>query len=303
VDARRLDVFATVARESSFSRAAEILHLSQPAVSQLVASLEAELGVRLFDRSRRGVRLTPAGRALAGHAERLLRDMDDARRAVAEAAGAITGSLRVGASQTVGHYVLPAVMAEFARLYPAVTVRVGVQNTERVAALLLAGEVDVGFVEGHVGLPGIVVRPFARDELVVIAHPGHPWARRAQVRLEHLVAEPIVLREPGSGTRQVTEESLRRAGIDPESLTVVMELAGAEAIKTAVEAGVGVAVVSRATVAKELRLKTLVARPVRGMAMPRDLVSAVVAGRVLHPAARALLDRVYRMPDETGSLT
>ena len=292
MEERRLAVFAAVARVQSFSRAAETMHLSQPAVSQQVAAMEAELGVQLFERSRRGVRLTSAGTALLAHAEALLREMAETRRAVTAASAAIGGSLAVGASLTIGEYVLPATLARFGRLHPHVRLRSEVGNSAQVVRRLVDGTLDIGFVEGDLAVTGVVLRPFRRDELVVVAAASHRWADLTEVPLDELLREPFVLREPGSGTRQVMERRLQHAGVDPGSLHVVLEQTGTEAIKAAVESGLGVSVLSRATVAKELLLDTLMARPVRGVPMFRDMSEVHVTGRALMPSARELLKLV-----------
>ncbi len=288
MDERRLGIFVAVARSLSFSRAAEVLHLSQPAVSQHIATLEAELGCRLFERAPHRVTLTLAGRALLERASALLGDMAEARRAVASAASAIGGNLTVGASRTIGEYVLPGVLARFGPLHPNVCLRALSDNTAGIIRRLMDGELDIAFVEGEVATGGITLRPFRQDELMIVAPSGHPWAEQDQVPLEAFVQEPIVLREPGSGTRQVMETALRRAGVDPASLPVVLEQNGTEGIKAAVEAGLGISVISRTAVRKELRLGTLIARRIEDVPMVRDLSEVVLAGAAVSPAAAAL---------------
>ena len=288
MDERRLAVFTEVARQCSFSRAALLLHISQPAVSQQVAALEAELGARLLERTRRSVRLTDAGKEVLARAEPLLRDLRELRRAVTATTDVVAGDLRVTASLTIGDYVLPPLLGRFGRLFPRVRVHVAAENTERVGRSLVEDTADIGFVEGPLAVPGVVVRPFRQDELVVIAAAEHRWVSLAAVPPAQLLDEAMILREPGSGTRQVMEDHLRAAGVDPAGLQVVMELAGIEAIKTAVAAGVGVSVLSRSAVAKEVRLGLLIARPVRGVPMWRTMATATAASRVVSPAAREL---------------
>ena len=299
MEERRLEVFVAVARALSFSRAATSLHLSQPAVSQQIAALEADLGCRLIERSRRSVRLTEAGELLCGRAEALLREMRELRHAVLAVQDQIAGEFVVAASLTIAEYVLPPALGRFGRLYPLARARLTVQNTEQVALSLLSGRADLGFVEGPVAAPGLILQPWREDELVVVAAPDHPWAELRAVPLEALLAEPMVLREPGSGTRQVMEEHLRAAGVDPGALRVVMELSGTEAIKATVESGLGVSVLSRSALRRELRLRSLIARPVRGLPMRRTLATVLAEGRVVLPAARALL-RLAREQDGAG---
>lgn len=295
---RRLETFVAVARERSFTRAALGLHLSQSAVSQQVVALERELAARLFERTRRRVDLTPAGAALYDRAERLLQESEAARRAVAAATGEIAGELDVASSLTIAGYLLPRPLAALVRAHPDVRVAMRIANSEQVARSLLAGEADVGFVEGEAAADGLELEDLVADELVAIVPPGHRLAGREELRLADLAAEPFVAREAGSGTRQVAETALARAGFDLARLRVVAELSGIDAIKAAVEAGLGLAIVSALTVRRELALGTLVARPVRGVAMRRRFSAAFASGRPVLPTARELVRIVReRVPD------
>lgn len=284
MDTRRLEAFAAVARERSFTRAALSLHVSQSGLSQQIAALERELDARLFDRTRRRVALTPAGEALLGWAERLLGDAEGARRAVTVAQGRIGGVLRIAASRTISGYVLPRALAALVAQHPDVRPSVTAENTERVVQLLIAGAVDVGFVEGDAH--GVDLRPFHRDELVVIAPPTHRFRAFEEVPPAELAHEPFVAREPGSGTRQIAETALVDIGVP--ALRVVAELSGIEAIKGSVEAGLGVSIVSALTVRRELHAGVLIARPVARASLRRDLAAASAPGQPVLPAALAL---------------
>ncbi|HET8980974.1 MAG TPA: LysR family transcriptional regulator [Solirubrobacteraceae bacterium] len=288
MEERRLEVFRAVARELNFTRAALGLHLSQSAVSQHIAALELELGGPLFDRSGRRVRLTPAGAALLGRVDGVLAGLAEARRAVAAARGAVEGDLRVSASRTVGTYLMPGPLAVLGRRHPALRLHVSIDNSERVVAALLAGDADIGYVEDELDHPRIVLEPLLEDELVVVAAASHRFARLPVVAPGELAAEPIVLREPGSGTRRVAEEHLLAAGVALQTLHVVAELAGIEAIKAAVEAQLGVSILSRASLVKELALGSLVARPLGSGPIRRRIAAATVAGASELPAAREL---------------
>lgn len=294
MDARRLEAFQAVARHRSFTRAALELHLSQSAVSQQIAALELELGGPLFDRSQRRVRLTPAGAALLDRVDGILAGLAQARRAVAAARGAVEGDLRVSASRTVGTYLLPGPLAELGRRHPALRLRVTISNSERVVAALVAGEADVAFVEDEVERAGLDVEPLLEDELLVVAPAGHRLARGGEIALADLAAEPLILREPGSGTRRVAEQHLRAAGLAPEELRVAAELSEIEAIKASVEAGLGLSILSRATLAKELALGSLVTRPVAGLAIRRKVAAVTVTGAIGLPAARELIALLAR---------
>lgn len=289
MDERRLQMFRAVADLRNFSRAAEVLHISQPTLSQQIQGLEQYFGARLFDRTSKSVELTPAGRALYAHVGTLLQQFAEMKRAVVQAAGVVSGPLTIGASLTIGQYVLPRALAAFRRSYPSVEVRLQIHNTERVANQVLEGALDMGLVEGPVFSPDLIQESFLEDELVVIAPRSHPWREKSTISAQDLKAEWLVLREQGSGTRYVMEEHLQAAGIRPEELRVATELAGTEAIKGAVEAGMGVAVISHWTVRKELRLGTLIARRIRKLPIKRTFRAVYPRGRTLVPAASALL--------------
>lgn len=288
MDTRRLVVFRAVAEQRSFTQAALILHLSQSAVSQHVAALEAELGGKLLERARRRVNLTPEGAVLLPHVAVILERIAEAERAVAAVRGVVAGDLRVAASRTVGAYVLPGPLAELGRRYPELNLAIEIENTEQVVYSLLGGTADIGYVEGTVEHPGITRRELFEDELVVVAAAGHRFADRQEVELEELAVEPIVTREPGSGTRQVAEACLGSVGLAFDTLRVAAELTDIEAIKRAVEAGMGVAILSRLTIAKELALGTLVARTVVDVPIRRRILVISAAATTVLPAAEEL---------------
>jgi DNA-binding transcriptional LysR family regulator len=302
MDSRRLQAFVAVARHTSFTRAALELHLSQSAVSQQVAALEQELGARLFDRAGRRVTLTAAGAALRERAASLLLELDAARRAVAAAQGEIAGTLRIASSLTIAGYVLPRALAAFRRSHPEIELSLRVQNTEAVVGALLAGDVDVGFVEGPVANARIALEPLFVDELCVVAPPEHWFAGEETVAPAALAAEPLVVRERGSGTRTVAEDALAAAGVDPASLKIAAEVSGIEAQKALVEAGVGVSVVSVQTIRRELALGTLVARTVAGLTLTRTFAAASAAGAPPLPAARALVAELAAQRGRRGAV-
>lgn len=295
LDARRLTVFKAVAERLSFTEAALSLHLSQSAVSQQIASLERELGGRLFERHHRKVTLTPEGAALYERLDAILDSIASARRAVAAARGSIEGELSIAASLTVGSYLIPAPLATLGRRHPELRMRLEVENTEQVVQALLDRRADVGYVEGDVSSQGVEVRPLLEDELVVVAPASHRFARISEVELDDLSVEPFVIRERGSGTRQVVEGLLRSAGLEPAQLRLAAELTGIEAIKIAVEAGLGVAIISRATISKELALGALVARPLSGVRMRRDISVAMASSATMLPAAKELTSLLVGM--------
>lgn len=245
----RLIVFRAVARRQSFSRAAEDLHLSQPAVSKHIQLLEAEWSARLFHRLGNRVELTDAGRILADYAERMAVLTEEVRRVLAEMAGLQRGYLRLGASTTPGLYLLPEVLARFQARYPGVEVTLAISNSADVARRVLNAEFDLGFVGAPAEAPGLQVRPFAEDEIILIVPPGHALAQSSSLAPEVFAGVTLILRETGSGTRQLVEAQLAQLELRPRR---TMELPGCEAVKRGVAAGLGVAFVSRHTVTLEV---------------------------------------------------
>lgn len=271
-----LRVFAAVAECGGFSRAAVALRLSQPAVSKTVQELEHQVGLALFDRAGRAPRLTDAGHALFARA----RELFGVERVAEEELGALRGLergiLRVGASTTVATYFLPPLLAHFHALHPGVKLRVLSANTRAIARKLLEGHLDIALVEGPVSHERILVGQWREDELVVIAPAAHRLVRRRRVVASDLMDEPFIVREPGSGTREVAEAALAKHGVHPSA---AMQLGSTEAIKQAVAAGLGLAVVSRASAADQLALGYIAVVKLRGVTFRRALTELRLAGR------------------------
>jgi DNA-binding transcriptional LysR family regulator len=263
---------------------AERLDVSQPAVSKQVRELERALGVPLFDRVGRRVRLSQAGEVLADHARRLFALAHEAEQAMADVRAVGRGRLAIGASTTIGTYLLPGVLAEFWRRHPGVELLVEIENTEQVHRRLGRHELDVGLTEGFVGGNDLDAEVFLQDELVVIAARGHRLAGKPRVPLSELRQEPFILREPGSGTRAVQEQALARLKLP---VRVVMALGSTEAIKRVVAQGVGLAVVSRLAVREECTAGTVAVLAVAGLRIGRPLHLVRRKGRRDGPALRA----------------
>jgi DNA-binding transcriptional LysR family regulator len=275
-------LFAAVAQTGSFSRAAESLHISQPAISKAVQELERQLGTALVDRSGRAVALTETGALLYGHAQQLFAVERAAETALAQLQSLERGRLAIGASSTIGIYLLPAIMGSFRRRHPGVELFLDIGNTQQIVERLRTFSLDTAFVEGPVDQPDLHVTPWRDDELVVIAAPDHALLAQQPVPLARLLAEPFVMREPGSGTREVTEVALRER---QARVTIVMEPGSTEAVKQAVGAGLGLALVSRATITHEVALGRLTVVTVQDLTIRRTLAQVRVAGR---PPSRAL---------------
>ena len=248
----QLRIFIAVAERQHMTRAAESLHIAQSAASNAIAQLEARHGTRLFDRVGRRIELTEAGRAFLGEARAVLARAEAAETLLQEFGGLERGSLTVQASQTISGYWLPRHLVAFRRAYPNIEVRLAIGNTAQAAAAIEDGSAELGFVEGAVTAPHLDSLRVARDQLVVVVGPGHPWIGRRKLSPAMLADADWVLREPGSGTRSVFEAALAVRGIDSNALKVQLELPSNEAVRAAVEAGLGATAISASVAAPSL---------------------------------------------------
>jgi len=256
---RRLQVFHTVARLLSFTKAAETLHMTQPAVTFQIRQLEDHFNTRLFDRTHNRISLTAAGNQVLGFADRIFELYAEMENSIRDLTGEVSGALTIGASTTIAEYMLPTLLGDFKEKYPDVTIHLKVANSEGIVSLVESNAIDLGVVESSVANKNLVVEVCKRDHLMGIVPPGHPLAKESAVKFARLLEYPFICREEGSGTRGVIADYLDQIPECEGALKVAMELGSPEAVKGAVEAGMGVSVVSRATIQKELRLGTLVA--------------------------------------------
>jgi LysR family transcriptional regulator, low CO2-responsive transcriptional regulator len=284
VSLHQLSVFGAVARHQSFTRAAEELSISQPAVSAHVRELERLYGVELFEQIGRRVRLTEAGRLLAEYTDRLLALVEESRRALDELKGLERGHLTVGASTIPGAYFLPEVLVRVQERHPGVEMILRIADTHQVLGMLRRGEVDLAVVGESQEEDGLRRQPYRSDELVLIVSPRHRWAREGLADLADLGEAAWVLREPGSSTRENAEALLRRAGVVPR---VAMEWASTEAIKKAVQAGLGVSILSAHAVELEVQNGLLAVIRHPDLRCRRQFFLVSHADRRLSPAARA----------------
>jgi LysR family transcriptional regulator, transcriptional activator of the cysJI operon len=252
----RLAVFRAVAQQLSFRKAAEELYLTQPAVSLQIKALEEDLGVQLFDRTGSRVALTAVGKTLLSYAEQAHALLRRAEHEIAAMGGELAGQLALGASTTIAQYVLPRMLGEFLAEHPRVQPSLISGNTERIVDAVAQHEIALGFIEGPSRSRNVKSEPFLADELVLIVPVAHEWAERASIAASELKAVPLLMRERGSGTRHVVEMALEGHRVKPASLTIAMELDSTEAIKSAVEAGLGAGFVSKWAIAKDARTGT-----------------------------------------------
>lgn len=284
VNYNHLMIFLAVAEEGGISRGAERLYISQPAVSKQLGLLEASLGLTLLERTPKGTVLTEAGRLLLEYARRLSGLEREAETAMAEMRGVERGTLTLGASLTVGAYLLPSLLAEYARRYPSIVLSLQIANTETIQSRLREGVLDLALTEGFADDPELTAEVFAHDALVAVAPPGHPLLAVAPIPAARFVQEPLILREPGSGTRAVVEQAFREKGL---TLMLRLSLGSTEAIKGAVAAGAGLAIVSRLAVNLELETGRLALLPLSDLTLRRPLHRLVRRGALESRAAQA----------------
>lgn len=253
----RLRTFLAVARCGSLTRAAKELYISQPAVTLQIRKLEQEYNTSLFHRQERGVQLTPAGRLLLEYAKRIDGIYDEAAEEISALNGSVRGTLRVGATLTIGEYVLPRVVGRFKSEYPKVEILLEVENTDRIVDQVASGILDCGLVEGPFDNGMIRAEKLSDDELAFVCSSGHKFTGMPEIDLESILKEPFILREPGSGTRRVFEDALIKAGAHTEDLRVLMQLGSNQAIKALVGENIGISVLSRCTLHNEIAQGTL----------------------------------------------
>ncbi len=258
---RRLQVFHAVAKHLSFTKAAEALFMTQPAVTFQIRQLEEYFNTRLFDRAQGRISLTPAGVIALEYAERILALSAELDTRLKEMSGVVAGPLLIGASTTIAEYLLPQILGEFKARNSGVVPRLLVANSEAVQARVAERSLDLGFIEGESHLPSLISDVCCRDELQVVCAPSHPLASLKSAPPKSLAEHAYISREPGSGTREVIDHYLQKAGLALDSLQVVMEASSPEALKGLAATGLGFAIMSRATVVKEVRLGELVQIP------------------------------------------
>ena len=275
----QIRIFLAVAKHQHFTNAAEELHVTQPAVSAAIQSIEKQYGVKLFHRIGRRIEIAEAGKFLQLEAQNILNRVSLTERGLRELNNLQRGELRLGASQTIGNYWLSPIISQFQQKYPGIEISCILNNTEAIASGVARGEFDLGLVEGEIELflNSLQQQKIGRDYLQIVVGRNHPWFEQVAVSVTELAETTWIMREFGSGTRQWFEQALHTWGIDQSKLKVVLEMNSGEMIKALVENGVGATAISKLTIAKELQLGLL--RPIE------------VIGSVDH---RAILNQIER---------
>ncbi len=273
LDNFRLVVFRAVARQLSFRKAAEELYLTQPAVSLQIKALEEDIGVQLFDRTGSHIALTEAGRVLLACSQQVNTLLIEAEQQIAALSGDHAGKLALGASTTIAQYVLPRLLGGFSREHPRVHLTLISGNTEQIVDAVEKQKIALGFIEGPARSRDVKTESFLEDEMVLIVSAAHEWAELKSIPCSEIASASLLMRERGSGTRRVVEMALGRNGVKLNSLRIVMELDSTEAIKSAVEAGLGIGFVSRWAMATDLRFnKSLRIVDIDGLRIKRQFL-------------------------------
>jgi DNA-binding transcriptional LysR family regulator len=276
----KLHVFRVVADTLSFSKAAEELHLSQPAVTSQVRTLEEGLGIALFDRIGRNAKLTPAGTTLLGYVRQIETLTNEAVAALAPYGVQEGAELNIGASHTIAVYVLPKLLPQILRDWPKLRVHVVSGSTIEVLNALANHQVSLGLIEAPAHRPDFKIEPFMEDELCLILPPNHRWARKTILRAPEIVQEPILLRESGSGMRRFVEEYLEKNGVLSQQLRTTVDMNSTEAILSAVEAGLGIGFVPTMALGKALQANSVVAIPLENGPIKRQFSIAMLGGPI-----------------------
>ncbi|WP_239984687.1 LysR family transcriptional regulator [Lentibacillus sediminis] len=264
-----LRMFCHVVEEGSITKAAHLSFVSQPAVTRQIRQLEDSYGTALFDREEGRLSLTEAGKLLYPYAKEILALNKEAYEGIQEQHGEMDKTLRVGASLTIGEYLLPGLIGRFKNLYPDIKFSLSIGNTPLIIGKLEADEIDIALVEGVFQHEPYKKQKIADDELILVTAYTHRWGEREEIQLDELSEEKMIWREKESGTRLITEDALRQHHV-LDKIDNAMELGSTQAIKSAVEAGLGMSILPKLTLQKELKYKALREIPIKDFSLRRD---------------------------------
>lgn len=292
INLRQLKAFVAIAEQGSFTKAAKILYMTQPAVSAQIKALEERLEIQLLERHDKNVLLTEAGELLLSEARKMLTLYEELLDAVNELKGVRRGRLIVGASTIPGEYLLPQLIGSFKRQFPKIEVILRIADTGRVVELLENRYIHLGIIGASVKTENLILEPVLNDELILIAAANHPLAKKKKVQLDDILKAAFILREPGSGTRMVIEEMLAHKHLCLGDMQLIMELGSTRAVITAVEAGLGISMVSRLAADEALQLQRIKELKVDGWHTKRSLYLAKNQNRYLSHAAEAFIEHI-----------
>lgn len=292
MDIKQLETFCKAAETGSFSKAGEAVYLTQPTVSGHIASLEKQVGLKLFDRLGRRVALTQGGKVLYRYAKEILRLRDEAINAISEFSNLVKGKIAIGGSTIPGEYFLPAVMSRFHKEFPGITINLLIADSQQIIDRLRAGDIEIGVVGMEFEEEGMTIHPLFQDRVIVISPPNHPLAEKDGVSWNEVRAAPILLREKGSGTRRAFEHQLAAAGLRLHDLIIVGEVGSSTAVKEGVKRGIGLGVISDLAVREEINRGELREVIIKGATVStnRTFYACAPRNRDISPPARRFLE-------------
>ncbi|MFZ2448567.1 MAG: selenium metabolism-associated LysR family transcriptional regulator [Syntrophobacteraceae bacterium] len=292
MDIHRLMVFCKVIELQSFTRAAEAVCLTQPTVSEHIRALEDSLGEKLIDRLGREILPTPAGKILYQYAREIIQLRDKAVQALEKFKGNLSGALMIGASTIPGSYILPGLIGSFKTIYPSIQITLKIGDSGEVVRMILEGGIEIGMIGARWEERRITLEDAYSDELALVVYPGHPWEGREYVEPSELAEMPFISRERGSGTRMVMLQALESAGFAASRLNVVAEMGNTEAVRQAVKARIGIAILSSLAVQEDIERQTLCQVPLNGIRIQRPFYLVQRKNRELSPLCSAFLEHL-----------
>jgi DNA-binding transcriptional LysR family regulator len=291
---RQLKLFVALAETGSFSQAAERVSLTQSTVSQHVASLEREVEARLIDRTGKGAVLTAAGKLFLQHARRVVAEQEALLQAMAGFRGLQQTELVIGASNIPANYLIPELLEPLSNQYPGIILNMRTGDSRKMLDCLIAAEIELAVIGSRTNDKGVDFAPLASDQLFLVVGPGHPWRNHTKISLDELAAQPIVLRETGSGSGEALHKALSAAGFDPGRIKIAARLGSNEAVRQTVSAGFCCAFLSQYSIRRELETGELCRIGVAGLNVTRQFWRASLKGRTLSPAAAAFCELLCR---------
>lgn len=296
MDLWQLHIFCKVVENRSFSRAGQVVHLSQPTISSHIKDLETHFQCQLIDRLSTAAVPTPAGEILYGYARRLLSLKAEMASALSEFLGSITGHLTIGGSTIPGNYILPGLMGQFSAAYPGVRMSLVVEDTASIIRHVACGDMEVGVVGARAEDVRIDQDAFIEDEMALVVPAGHLLAKRSEVTLDELQNTPFIIRESGSGTRQSFEARVRASGHSVDQLFVVAEMGSTEAVIQAIRGGLGVSILSKLAVREGCARGQLSVLSIIGIDLKRHFYLTRHRQRTLSPTSRAFIAFLTAIP-------
>ncbi|WP_059104289.1 selenium metabolism-associated LysR family transcriptional regulator [Alkalihalobacillus shacheensis] len=285
-----LKTFVSVAERKSFSETAKKLYLSQPTITSQIKSLEKSLSTTLFERTTKQVELTPAAKILYRYATKIINLSEEAEKEIANLLGKVHGDLFIPCSLTIGENILPNLLKTFTEKYPLIELSAAIVNSTQILNMINDNVADIGLIEAPLESPGLVLEPFMEDELIIIAKNGFFDGGKMELGLDDLVKTPMIVREKDSGTRAVMNQYLTESGISTDDLNVILELGSTEGIKSAVESGLGISIISKNSIYKELKLGVLKTYKIPNVFFSRHFYVVYKRGAILKSPSEKFLE-------------